>query len=312
MLLSYLKQIIKFFLLDAMLGKFMTQSFGNNLLMHNLGTPKKPLFSIIIPTYNSWSTIHACLQSIAIQNFKDFEVLILDNLSNDQTPAVVKEFNSKFLLYFFTQKDEGIYDAMNKGIARAKGEYLYFLGSDDTLFSNETLQIVANEIAVSQAKIIYGNVKMQGNSQLVNDGSIYGGEFDLKRLLEHNIPHQAIFYHESIFKHLDHYNIKYPLFADHDLNLRATSVYSFYYIPQIIANFTVGGSSTLLVDEQFKKDKIRNFVNYFSSKIHSKKFISLRYYIKEAAFNGNHKVSPILRAYCVLIYSKLKFQSLFH
>ncbi|UKT64399.1 glycosyltransferase family 2 protein [Pedobacter mucosus] len=270
------------------------------------------LFSLIIPTYNSSKTIRNCLKSIALQTFRNFEVLIIDALSTDQTLEIVKEFDNRISFDILSQSDTGIYDAMNKGIFKAKGDYLYFLGSDDTLFDPEVLQNVANQITLTNCKIIYGNVRMQGYNELVKDGTIYGGAFDLKRLLNFNIPHQAIFYHKTVFHIIGTYNLKYKIFADHDLNLRAIVKYKFRYIDQIVANFTVGGSSSVHMDENFEKDKIRNFVSYFASKIHTNKFIPLRYYIKEAAFNSTYKVNPIMRIYCMLIYSKLKLLSLIY
>ncbi|TDG35303.1 glycosyltransferase [Pedobacter changchengzhani] len=268
------------------------------------------LISIIIPTYNSGKTIEACLESISIQTFKAFEVIIIDGLSTDETILNAKEFENKIALTISSAMDEGIYDAMNKGISLAKGEYLYFLGSDDTLFDNEVLHTIAKEIVNSDARIIYGNVKMKGNSHLVKNNTIYGGEFDLKRLLVHNIPHQAIFYHKSVFDQIGKYNINYQLFADHDFNLRAISKFELQYIDQIVANFNVGGSSTTLKDEKFEQDKIYNFINYFGKHIHKIEFAKVRYYIKEAALNRNSKVAPMMRVYCLMIYSKLKVQSL--
>lgn len=269
-----------------------------------------PLFSIIIPTYNSSKTIRNCLESIACQTYNNLEIIIIDGKSTDQTLNIIAQFQNKMNLIILSEPDDGIYDAMNKGIINAKGNYLYFLGSDDTLYNSTVIQIVDNEISISNSKVIYGNVRMQGNSELVKDGTIYGGAFDLKRLLNFNIPHQGIFYHKTIFDTIGNYNLNYRIFADHDLNLRAIAKYDFQYVDQIIADFCVGGSSTTLQDKKFEKDKIRNFVKYFASKIHTTNFINLRYYIKEAAFTNTHKVAPLMRIYCMLIYSKLKIQSI--
>lgn len=268
------------------------------------------LFSVIIPTYNSSKTIVACLKSLQIQTFKDFEVIIIDGLSTDDTLQVANDFEGKLNLLICTEKDNGIYDAMNKGIIKAQGKYLYFLGSDDTLFNNDVLATVATEIAQNSAAIIYGNVKMIDESNSIKNGLIYGNQFNLKRLMEHNIPHQAIFYHQKVFKKLGLYQTCYKLFADHDFNLKAFYSYQFQFINLVIANFALGGSSTTEKDENFEQDKIRNFVKYYAAKIHQNYFINIRYYLKEAALNAKHQVSLLMRIYCLIIYTKHKLHSL--
>ncbi|MES2446444.1 MAG: glycosyltransferase family 2 protein [Bacteroidota bacterium] len=268
------------------------------------------LFSIIIPTYSSSKTIEACLNSVQLQTFKNFEVIVIDGLSTDDTLQITKKFEDKLNLLIFTEKDNGIYDAMNKGILKANGDYLYFLGSDDTLFKNNILALVASEIAQNNAEIIYGNVKMIGKSNSAKNDLIYGNQFNLKRLIEHNIPHQAIFYHKKVFKTLGLYQTYYKLFADHDFNLKAFSIFKFHYIDLVIANFALGGSSSTENDDKFNQDKIRNFIAYYATKIHKNHFINIRYYLKEAALNAKHRVSFLMRIYCLMIYAKHKLKSL--
>ncbi|MET0572218.1 MAG: glycosyltransferase family 2 protein [Pedobacter agri] len=272
---------------------------------------KFPFFSIIIPTYNSSHSINDCFKSVLNQSYNNYEILVIDGLSTDCTSKIVQSYNDA-KISFMSSKDNGIYDAMNKGIAVASGDYLLFLGSDDTLYNNQVLQKIANKISATNAKVIYGNVKMQGDSELVKNGTIYGNEFDLKRLLVHNIPHQAIFYHKSVFKELGIYNLKYKILADHDFNLRAISKFTFHYDDLTVANFAVGGSSTTMIDESFELDRYKNFINYFINQIHRKEFSDIRLYIKEAALNKRSQVAPLIRIYCLIIYSKLKLQSLFN
>lgn len=265
-------------------------------------------FSIIIPTFNAENTINECLASIYIQDFKDFEVLIIDALSTDHTLSIVNSFTNNNIK-IFAETDLGIYDAMNKGINLAKGEFLYFLGSDDSLFNPEVLKEIHSAINLVTDQIIYGNVKMKGSNKWVKDGSVYGGAFDLKRVLNHNIPHQAIFYRHTVFSILGGYNLRYPVFADHDFNIKAFSKYTFKYVEIIVANFSVGGTSTNRSD-QFQDDRIANIVHYFKKFLTSKKFIPLRYYVRQAAFNTNVKISLSKKIYYSLLYFRLKIQSL--
>ncbi|HEX4849989.1 MAG TPA: glycosyltransferase, partial [Puia sp.] len=167
----------------------------------------RPLFTIIIPTYNSEKTIQNALNSVLTQSFTDFEILILDNLSNDSTEAIVqsnRERDPRIRLY--AEKDNGIYFAMNKGISLAEGEWLYFLGSDDKLHQSSVLQRISENLKDSNCRIIYGNI-------LGSHGK-YDGYFDYDKLLENNISHQAMFFHREVFDRVGVFNTKYRTHAD--------------------------------------------------------------------------------------------------
>ena len=245
------------------------------------------------------------------QSFRNFEVLIIDNNSSDGTGEIVKKFAPSGRICFHSGNDKGIFDAMNKGIARADGSYFYFLGSDDSLYGPDVLQLVYDDIRASGAEFIYGNVIMHGSNQWVNDGTIHAGEFDLKRLLSHNICHQSIFYHRSVFKEVGNYNVNYPVFADFDLNLRCAASYRLRYLDLIIANFHVGGASTRLTDAGFERDRYANIIRYFLGKLHGPAFVDLRFYVKKAALAKGNGLGTGLRIYCLLVYTRLKLQSLF-
>jgi glycosyltransferase involved in cell wall biosynthesis len=269
-------------------------------------------FSIIIPTYNSTPTLTRCLDSIINQKNKNFEVWFIDGVSTDGTLDIIKKYQSVYpYINYISESDKGIYDAMNKGIALARGEYLYFLGSDDTLYNENIFAVVSTEIKKSQAKILYGNVLMIGNNESGKYTELlHAGKFDLKRLFSHNICHQSIFYHHSVFKESGNFNTKYAIYADYDLNLRCIANYEFLYLDKIIANFNLGGASTQITDQEFEKDKDANIIKYFLNKLHTKPFVDLRLFVQRAAFSKKVKVSFLIRLYCLLVYAKLKTQSL--
>ena len=163
--------------------------------------------SIIIPTFNSAKTLAVCLDSILKQSFTDFEVLIMDGLSTDNTLEIAKSYDD-IRLIISSEKDNGIYDAMNKGITQSKGEWIYFLGSDDRLFNKNVFSEVYEIQKKGNSKIIYGNVLIEGQAGWAKNGQIYDGEFSLSKLIERNICHQAIFYKKEVFDKLGLYNIK--------------------------------------------------------------------------------------------------------
>src|SRR5687767_5868627 len=102
-----------------------------------------PLISIIIPTYNSGQVIDSALASVASQSLSNYEVIVVDGLSTDETLQIAQKYLDQGLkIIVVSEKDSGIYDAMNKGLKIATGRWIYFLGSDDTLFSQQTLERV--------------------------------------------------------------------------------------------------------------------------------------------------------------------------
>ncbi|MFV0311345.1 MAG: glycosyltransferase family 2 protein [Dysgonomonas sp.] len=219
------------------------------------------LFSIIIPTFNSSLTIRACIKSVLDQTFSDFEILIMDGVSNDETLDIIESYNDK-RIHIYSEKDSGIYDAMNKGVDKAKGEWLYFIGSDDKLYNNTVLETVFLNIRKTKKKIIYGSVEIVGDSGWAKDGEIYDGYFNLNKLLRKNICHQAIFYKKSIFKKMGYFNTSYVICADYDFNLKCYSNYGFLYLDIIIAKFRGGNTSFIYKDLKFEEDKWANIAKY--------------------------------------------------
>lgn len=230
------------------------------------------LISIVIPTYNSSKTLKKCLESVLNQTFKDFEILIIDGNSADNTLKIAKSFDDK-RIKTFSEPDKGIYDAMNKGINLAKGNWLYFLGSDDELYSNDILHKIAQIAKKTFKRVIYGNVEIKGDAGWVKDGLIYDNEFDLKKLFTKNICHQSIFYKKDLLDSYN-YNIEYKICADYDLNLNLFSKYKFEYVDIIIAKFYGGGKSKIIVDEKFNLK--RTIIKYFISKLYLNSFYFIR------------------------------------
>src|SRR4249920_3431468 len=103
-----------------------------------------PFFSIIIPTYNSESSLNKTLDSILSQTFTDFEIILTDGVSKDDTIAIAESYNDS-RLKIHSEPDKGVYDAMNKGMSLATGKWLYFIGSDDYLYNDEVLQTISQK-----------------------------------------------------------------------------------------------------------------------------------------------------------------------
>ena len=221
------------------------------------------VFSIIIPTYNSGNTIVNALNSIYSQSFTQLEIIIIDGLSTDNTIEVVKTFAAKDnRIKWISEKDSGVYDAMNKGVDLADGQWLYFLGSDDTLYDTNVLHKVYNIINSDQDhfEILYGNVMSRAL------GTSYDGEFSRKKILEKNICHQAIFYKNTVFKEVGYYNVKYKIAADYEFNMRCffNNRLKIKYADLIIAHYFDAGLSSRSYDALFYTeypDLVRRIAN---------------------------------------------------
>ncbi len=236
-----------------------------------------PLFSIIIPTYNSAQTIGVCIKSILAQSFKEFEIIFVDGASIDDTVGIVGMYTSQFpACTIVSESDTGIYDAMNKGLKLARGEWTYFLGSDDRFYNDNSLQTIANSIKDSTGvDMVYGNVMIEGDSIWANHNQVYNGGYSIEKLLKSNICHQAIFYRRAAISTLGGYNTKYPICADWDLNLKFFASRRVKHIDEIVAFFVSTGKSSVRVPDPFLNyDVVLNLKTYFGWSLFNKHFFS--------------------------------------
>jgi glycosyltransferase involved in cell wall biosynthesis len=214
-----------------------------------------PFFSIVIPTFQSEKSIQETLNSICNQQFTDFEVIIIDGLSTDDTLKLIKEnYSIDNRISYISEKDNGIYDAMNKGVKIANGEWIFFLGSDDFLYDKDVLKNVFHIAQQTTCNFLYGNVCI---TPLNN---IYGDEFSIEKLLVRNIPHQAIFYHKTVFSHIGMFDIRYKTHADWDFNFKCFNSKGIViqYISLVISYFRIGGASSWH-DEEFLRNSLLSF-----------------------------------------------------
>ena len=210
-----------------------------------------PLISVITPTFNSGAKIAATIASVLSQREGLYEFLVIDGGSADDTLAHLRARGSA--LRYLSEPDQGIYDAMNKGIRLTSGEFLYFLGAGDRLLPG-VLEAVAAEIRklscqgqTSRPTLLYGNVDWSHYSRP------YDGRFNRFKLLRRNICHQAIFYQRSVFERLGFYNTKYRSLADWEFNIRCFNDQGIHkrYIPLRIAKYEGGGKSATTPDPAF-------------------------------------------------------------
>lgn len=246
----------------------------------------QPLISIVIPSYNSSGTIRHCLNSIASQTFREFEVIVADGKSKDNTVEILEEYAKQYSLplKWISEKDEGIYDAVNKGIRLSSGKWIYVLGTDDALYAPDTLAKIAPVLTNTGEEIVYGNVKVIGDAGWAKDGTIHDGEFPLSKLLQRNICQQSVFYPATVFDRIGFFNRNYRVCADWDFILRCAAQFKLKYIEQVIAAFHGGGASTAGESETFYDDFASNLYKYFGRRIRKKEFEPVAWrFAKQAA-----------------------------
>lgn len=224
-----------------------------------------PRISVIIPTLNSANTLPACLDSLVSQDHRDFEVLVVDGRSTDSTVDILETYRRRCpRLTFTSEKDLGLYDAMNKGAARAHGEWLYFLGSDDRLYGPDVLARLFHEPVPSRVGLLYGNVRFDGTSRLANDGDLYAGRFTVEKLLETNVCQQAIFYRRRCFEKHGPHNLAFPIFADWELNFRFFSRVKTLYRDLVVAWYSARGiSARRPFEDAFLENRYQRWKRYF-------------------------------------------------
>lgn len=200
-----------------------------------------PYLSIVIPTRQAERTLKVALDSILRQSFTRLEILVMDSVSTDDTLAIAREAaGGDSRVRVFSEPDKGVYDAMNKGIREARGEFVYFLGSDDWLHDEKVL----NDVFAIQDKdgydVLYGNVVSPSYR------GAYDGVFTYEKLLSRNVSHQACFYRRSLFARLGDYNLRYRGYADWEFNIRCFSDQRvrIRFIDRIIAGFGPDGLSS--------------------------------------------------------------------
>lgn len=177
--------------------------------------------SIIIPSFKQLPKLAECLRAVSYQTFNSFEIIVVDGGSNNFGELnLVQDFKE---VKFLCEPDKNVYDAMNKGIALAEGDWLYFMGVDDSFYDFEILKSVAPFLDEKKFKVVLGQIVYEfnkGDSFFVRkNNGLVRPVWSNKMWLKNTLPHQGMFYHKTIFLEYQ-YNIKYEVLADYDLNLK--------------------------------------------------------------------------------------------
>ncbi len=179
-----------------------------NSLDENQNINDLPLITVITVVFNGAKTLEETIQSVINQTYPNVEYIIIDGGSTDGTLDIIKKYEDH-IDYWVSEKDKGIYDAMNKGASMALGSWLYFLGSDDKVFDTNVFCSLIKEIEPN-LDILMGLVKT--NNKFIHS------KFTMKTYLHNTVHHQSALYNKTLFKFF-RYNTNYKIASDYELNL---------------------------------------------------------------------------------------------
>jgi glycosyltransferase involved in cell wall biosynthesis len=255
-----------------------------------------PRFSIITVNHNNVEGLKKTMQSVFAQSKADYEYIIIDGGSTDGSKEYIEQHVDK-LSYWVSEKDAGIYNAMNKGIIKSTGEIVAFLNSGDHYVSDNLLQYLPTKMKLDKADIFVGRFIFDnpvGKVIVVSDNSRATYQWDLKNS---NFPHPATFYKKSLFSKIGLFDESYKIVGDFDLNARALiqEKVAFQYINMVTAFFRADGISNNPVKKDLFDQEIKSIAaKYFNPE-----------WLYTFIFNQKKKFySPLLEKLFAVIYKK--------
>ncbi|MBO6057404.1 MAG: glycosyltransferase [Bacteroidales bacterium] len=222
--------------------------------------------SLITATYNSAETVRDTLQSVLNQTFKDIDHIIIDGNSKDNTMDIVKEFEPKFegRLRWVSEKDKGIYDAMNKGVRMAQGDIVGILNSDDFFASNDVLEKVNAAFTENPAiDGVYADVRYVDWNDTGKTVRMFSGkDFTREKLCWGKMPpHPSFYVKRECYDKFGLYSLDYPICADYDMFVKMIWIGNIntLYINDVFVNMRSGGTSSngIKVHRKIMRERMR-------------------------------------------------------
>jgi glycosyltransferase len=214
--------------------------------------------SIITIVYNNAKYIRDAIKSVLSQDYQSIEFIVIDGGSKDGTIEIIKEYQEQ-ISYFLSESDNGIYDALNKGIAHSTGDVIGFLHSDDVFSNGAVISTLAREFSRLHSDVVYGDldyVKQDATDCVVRHWE--SGTF-LESKLKYGWmpPHPTFYARRDIYKKYGSFNLMYSISSDYDSMLRilTTKNIRVSYIPEVLVRMRVGGISN------------KNFINIINKSI---------------------------------------------
>ena len=229
----------------------------------------RPLISIVTVCFNSERHLAQAMESVARQTYDDIEYIVVDGNSSDGTLDIIRSFEGRFgdRLRWISEPDDGIYDAMNKGIGVARGELVGLLNSDDAYAPDAVERIVSGWLRAGRPSAIYGDVEVMDEAGVTVrlERASHVGPGDFPR--EMPMCHQSLFVTADTYARLGGFDTRYRILGDYEFLLRMVRAKErFARIDGPVARFRLGGAcNSNTLDMNREREDIR--VSYGASKI---------------------------------------------
>jgi len=240
----------------------------------------KARISVITVCYNSVSTIQATFESVLKQTYLNFEYIVVDGNSIDGTISIVKEYESQFdgKMRWISEPDEGLYDAMNKGIEMARGDVIGILNSDDVFFNSQVLEHIVSSFDLrSDIDAVYGNLYYvaQNNISTIIRKWITGEQAKFET--GWHPAHPALYIKKNVYEMYGKFNLRYRIASDFEIMLRFIDKHhiKLIYLNEILVKMRLGGKTNrsfrnifvqnVEILKAFRENKI--YVNYLTYSI---------------------------------------------
>ncbi len=225
-----------------------------------------PQYSIITVCLNAKQGIERTVDSISSQQCKDVEWIVIDGESTDGTLQLLEQ--EKSVDYLISEADDGIYDAMNKGIQRARGRYCLFLNAGDTLRSPDVLEGCKQYL---KTDLVVGDIEIVSPENPAKEGVRTFRTQDIRKkyLYSRTLPHQATFIKKELFVTHGLYEKDFMIAGDHDFFARVlTQGASLSFAPCCVSVYCMDGISTTMKHSKVYRDEItrirkRNFTSFY-------------------------------------------------
>jgi len=226
--------------------------------------------SIITATFNSISSIHETFISIDSQDYNDIEWIVIDGASTDGTIDYLKSIEPK-ISKWVSEKDNGIYDALNKGLELASGDVIGFLHSDDVFANEKIISNIAKLFQEQQIGGVYGDleyISQNENKNVIRKWK--SNNFDSNEIWKGWMPpHPTLFLKREIYEKFGNFDEKMKISADYDFILRimkSPEIY-YHYFPTVITKMKIGGASSSVrnIKQKMKEDMLalkKNNINH--------------------------------------------------
>ena len=208
------------------------------------------IISIITATYNSGKTLRDTLESVLRQTYSDYEHIIIDGASSDDTLAIVRKYAARYKgrLRYISEPDKGLYDAMNKGLALAAGDVVGLLNSDDFYTSDDILERVAAAMSDTTIDAVYGDIHFVHDPDLTKCTRYYSSKSFRRWQMRFGFmpAHPSFYCRRSVYLQYGFFDTSYRIAADFESLLRFLFVHRIRtrYLPVNFVTMRTGGAST--------------------------------------------------------------------